>query len=166
MTYVINSTHAITTHVIKREQLMAKRGKRFRLGAGELELLQMLWRRQPVSISEAHEALGRRVGYTTVQTRLNRLVAKNLARKTGSHPALYRAAIGPEEVSRQDLDLLVDRVTAGRVVPLVAHLVKDRELSAQEIQELKELIDEVERQNSRPSEPVKKPHEPGGAKPQ
>jgi predicted transcriptional regulator len=141
---------------------MAKRGKRLRLGAGELEILEMLWRRQPVSISQAHEALGRRIGYTTVQTRLNRLVEKKLARKTGSHPALYRAAINPEEVSRQDLDLLVDRVTSGRVAPLVAHLVKDRRLSAEEIQELKQLIEEVERQNRPHNESASSSRDAGG----
>jgi hypothetical protein len=36
-------------------------------------------------------------------------------------------------------------VNAGRVVPLVAHLVRDRELSAAEITELKQLIEEAER---------------------
>jgi predicted transcriptional regulator len=131
---------------------MARSRKRLRLAAGELEILEMLWRMKSVSISQAHEALGRRVGYTTVQTRLNRLVDKRLVRKSGAHPAMYRAAIQPEEVSRQDLDLLVNRVTAGRVVPLVAHLVKDRELSAEEIHQLKQLIDEVERQNRRQNE--------------
>ena len=134
----------------------ARSKKRLRLAAGELEILEMLWRMENVSISQAHEALGRRVGYTTVQTRLNRLVEKRLVRKSGAHPAIYRAAIQPEEVSRQDLDTLIDRVTAGRVVPLVAHLVKDRDLTAEEIQELRRLIDEVERQNRRSQEEDRK----------
>ena len=43
--------------------------------------------------------------------------------------------------------MLVERVTGGRIVPLVAHLVKDRELSEDEIRELKQLIDDVERRN-------------------
>src|ERR1700691_2112078 len=108
---------------------MAGRRKAVRLAAGEIEILEMLWRIRSATISEAHEALARHVGYTTVQTRLNRLVAKGLARKAGSHPARYEAVIKPEQVCRGDLDVLVARVTNGRIVPLVAHLVRDRELS-------------------------------------
>ena len=122
-----------------------KRSVARRLAAGEIEILEMLWQRQPVSIAEAHAALGQRVGYTTVQTRLNRLVEKGIVSRSAERPARYSAAIAPADVSRRDLDVLVDRVNAGRVVPLVAQLVRDRTLSAAEIVELKQLIDEAER---------------------
>jgi BlaI family penicillinase repressor len=126
---------------------MKKRRKVLRLAAGEIEILEMLWKEKSATISQAHESLERKVGYTTVQTRLNRLVGKGLVRRTGLHPARYRAAIKPEDVSSGDLDVLVQRVTGGRVVPLVAHLVKDRNLSEEEIRELKQLIEDVERKN-------------------
>jgi BlaI family transcriptional regulator, penicillinase repressor len=121
-----------------------------RLAAGEIEILETLWRKGSATIAETHEAMARNVGYTTVQTRLNRLVAKGLARKSGSHPARYEAAIKPEQVCRGDLDVLVESVTSGRIVPLVAHLVQDRELSDAEIRELKQLISEAERANRKP----------------
>jgi BlaI family penicillinase repressor len=126
---------------------MAGRRKTGRLAAGEIEILEMLWRVRSATLAEAHEAMPRRVGYTTVQTRLNRLVAKGLARKTGSHPARYEAVIKPEQVCRGDLDVLVSRVTAGRIVPLVAQLMQDRELTDEELKELRQLIDEAERAN-------------------
>ena len=115
-----------------------------RLAKGELELLQMLWSAGAVSLSEAHRALGERVGYTTVQTRLNRLVRKRLALRSGERPARYQAAVTPEEVGASDLNLLVERVASGSVVPLVAHLVRDRSLSADELIELKALLREAE----------------------
>jgi BlaI family transcriptional regulator, penicillinase repressor len=124
---------------------MTTRLKTARLAAGELEILDMLWRIRSASLAEAHEALPRKVGYTTVQTRLNRLVTKGLAKKTGSHPARYEAVIKPEQVCRGDLDVLVARVTSGRIVPLVAHLVQDRDLTDAELCELRQLIDEAER---------------------
>ena len=129
---------------------MSKSRKAARLAAGELEILEMLWRIRSATLAEAHEALARDVGYTTVQTRLNRLVAKGLARKAGSHPAKYEAVIKPEQVCRGDLDVLVAQVTSGRIVPLVAHLVRDRELSDAELCELRQLIDEAERANRKP----------------
>jgi BlaI family transcriptional regulator, penicillinase repressor len=86
---------------------MNTRRKAARLAAGEIEILEILWRIESATISEAHEALAREIGYTTVQTRLNRLVVKGLVRKGGSHPARYQAAIKPEQVCRGDLDVLV-----------------------------------------------------------
>ncbi len=115
-----------------------------RLAAGEMEILQMLWSQGPVTISEAQQALDRPVGYTTVQTRLNRLVQKGVIARGKTRPAKYRAAVAPEEVSAGHLDLLLERVSGGSVVPLVAHLVKDRSVSPEELIELRRLIDEAE----------------------
>jgi predicted transcriptional regulator len=115
-----------------------------RLAAGEMEILQMLWNQGPVTISEAQQALDRPVGYTTVQTRLNRLVQKGVVARGTTRPAKYGAAVAREEVSAGHLDLLLERVSGGSVVPLVAHLVKDRSVSPAELIELRRLIDEAE----------------------
>lgn len=123
---------------------MNKSRKPLRLAAGEIQLLEVLWRNQSATIAQTHEALGKHVGYTTIQTRLNRLVEKHLVRRVGLHPAQYEPVIQPADVSSRDLDALVEHVTSGQVVPLVAHLVKDRDLSPQEIRELKQLIDDAE----------------------
>jgi len=66
------------------------RKKISRLGVGELEVLEMLWRDGPVNLSEAHVALGQAIGYTTVQTRLNRLVKKGVVKKSTERPARFR----------------------------------------------------------------------------
>jgi len=124
---------------------MKNRGKTPRLSAGEMEILQMLWRQGPVALSDAQAGLGRAIGYTTMQTRLNRLVEKGVVTRTADRPARYAAAIAPEEVSARHLDLLLERVSDGRIVPLVAHLVRDRALSPGDIAELKQLIAEAER---------------------
>jgi len=124
---------------------MSKR-KPSRLSPGELEMLQMLWRRGPVTLSEARDGFDREIGYTTVQTRLNRLVEKRIVKRTTDRPARYSAAVAQQEVSARHLDLLVERVTGGSVVPLVAHLVRDRTLSPEDLAELKQLIAQAERQ--------------------
>ena len=118
-----------------------------RLAAGELEMFQMLWREGRVTISEAQAALGLPIGYTTVQTRLNRLVKKGAAARTTQRPAKYSAAITSADVGQTDLDTLVERVTAGRVTPLVAHLLERHKLSAAEIKELKALVAAAERKS-------------------
>ena len=126
---------------------MGKRRKRARLSAGEMEMLQVLWDRGPTTLSEAHAGVDRQIGYTTVQTRLNRLVDKKLVRRSSDRPARYEAAIEPAAVSAGHLELLVERTGGGSVVPLVAHLVRDWTLTSEEIAELKKLIAEAERQS-------------------
>jgi predicted transcriptional regulator len=108
-----------------------------------MQILEMLWREGAVSLSEAHRALGLPIGYTTVQTRLNRLVKKRLVQRGKDRPARYSAAVSQDDVCLEDLNLLVRRVSGG-VVPLVAHLVREQSLSATEVDDLKRLIAEAE----------------------
>lgn len=117
-----------------------------RLAAGELELLEVLWRIGPATLAEAHAALPRQVGYTTVQTRLNRMADKGLVGRSAERPAQYSAAVSRQDVSQEDLQTLVRQVSGGQIVPLVAQLVRDSQLSPAEIQELRQLIDDAERQ--------------------
>jgi BlaI family transcriptional regulator, penicillinase repressor len=116
-----------------------------RLSAGEMEIMDILWQRGPVSLAEAHQAMPRAIGYTTVQTRLNRLADKGLVARSTDRPARYEARVAPEQVGAGHLDTLLERVTSGRVVPLVAHLVSESALTREEIDELKRLIAEAER---------------------
>ncbi len=125
-----------------------------KLSAGEMELLGLLWEHGPLSLSQAHEKIARPVGYTTMQTRLNRLVDKRLATraKVGRQPTRYTAAVQPDQVGAGALDQLVEQVTRGRVVPLVAHLVETTELSSDELSQLKQLVKDAERRLKSPPE--------------
>jgi BlaI family penicillinase repressor len=125
---------------------LEKPSKPPRLSGGEMEIMQVLWRQGPATLAEAHAELGRPIGYTTVQTRLNRLVEKKVVARSANRPAKYSAAVAAEAISARHLDLLLERVSDGNVVPLVAHLVRDRRLSAAEIAELKQLIAVAEAQ--------------------
>jgi BlaI family penicillinase repressor len=146
MTAVIESdafTTAVIIEVVAR-RIMARRRPGPRLTAGEMEIMAMLWERGELTLSEAHQALGRPIGYTTMQTRLNRLVAKGVVTRSEGRPARYGAAVGAEAVGTRHLDLLLERIRGFKIVPLVAHLVRDRRLTAEEIRELKQLIDQAE----------------------
>ncbi len=118
-----------------------------RLTDGEMEILQMLWREGAVTLSEAHRSLGRPIGYTTVQTRLNRLVEKKVVRRSKERPARYEAAVEPSVVGGRHLEMLLKRVSGGSIIPLVAHLVADRSLTPAEIKELKQLVADAETRN-------------------
>ncbi|HEV7226575.1 MAG TPA: BlaI/MecI/CopY family transcriptional regulator [Pirellulales bacterium] len=123
---------------------MKKRPAKFRVAAGELELLEVLWAKGAATLSEVHKALDRQIGYTTVQVRLQRMVDKGLCQRRGERPAKYRPLAAPEEVSASHLGLLLQRISGGRIAPLVAQLIRQRRLEPDEIAELKQLIAEAE----------------------
>ncbi len=109
-----------------------------------MEVMNLLWQRGPLSIAETHAAFDRPIGYTTVQTRLNRLAGKGIITKTADRPTRYEAAISPDEVSAGHLDQLIENVAQGSVVPLVAHLLSNRKFTKEEISELKKFIASAE----------------------
>ena len=118
---------------------------------GDMELLSLLWEHGAMALSEAHTELPGKVAYTTVQTRLNRLVDKGLAtrKKVGRQPIRYSAAVPPEDISATQLDSLVERVAGGSVLPLVAQLVQRRKFSDDELSELKALVQQAEQHSKK-----------------
>ena len=64
--------------------------------------------------------------------------------RSEGRPARYGAAAGAEAVGTRHLDLLLERIRGFKIVPLVAHLVRDRRLTSEEIRELKRLINQAE----------------------
>ncbi|MEM6691684.1 MAG: BlaI/MecI/CopY family transcriptional regulator [Planctomycetota bacterium] len=115
-----------------------------RLSSGELDLMDLLWKHGPLTLAQAHERFGvEALGYTTMQTRLNRLVNKGLASKLG-RPASYSPAVGREQVQAGHLDQLISKLAGGSVVPLVAQLVHDRQITPEELEELRRLVNDAE----------------------
>ena len=132
---------------------MRKRG-RIRVSAGEQELLSMLWSFKTMTLSEAHaefSAFGQVVSYPTMQTRLNRLVEKGLARRSDERPAHYSAIVTEDDVAAAQVRNLLDRFGRQRLVPLVAELMSEPSLSKDELAELREMLiaaEERERNSS------------------
>ena len=125
---------------------MAKKKRNERFTAAEMELLKLLWDHQSLTLAEAHQAMldaGATLGYTTVQTRLERLVEKGVVGKSSTRPASYKALVDPSDVSGPMLDLLRERVSG--IVPMVAHLLQDSSLTSEELKEMKRLIVEAEK---------------------
>lgn len=124
-----------------------KRKQPIKLTSGEVDLMDLLWRHQNLTLAEAHEAFGvERIGYTTMQTRLNRLVEKGLAQRSSDRPAAYSPRVAREAVQAGHLDDMLKRLADGSVVPLVAHLVRDRKIDRGELSELKRLVQQAERE--------------------
>jgi len=114
------------------------------LGAQELAIMKVVWRLKEVSVREVYETLRERrpVAYTTVMTMMNTLEGKGYLKKELDGRAFrYRPAVPERRVVTRMVKEFVERVFDGSTAPLLAHLVTSTELSDEEREELRRLID-------------------------
>lgn len=138
---------------------MARPKKPRKFSAVELRLMAVLWERGPLTLAEFYEVYPGNAAYTTVQTQLNRLVKKRSVAKSSGRPTKYRAVMGPQEAASTALETMVATVGRGSIFPVVEQLVSLRELSRDEVRELKRLIDQTNRKTksaNRASQRIKK----------
>ncbi|MEM9304251.1 MAG: BlaI/MecI/CopY family transcriptional regulator [Pseudomonadota bacterium] len=113
----------------------------------ELELMQTLWRLGTGTAREVLDALPpeRQVAYTTVQTQLNILRRKGFldAEREGKAHR-YRPLVSLDAVRSSALGRLVDSLfdRSGRTV--AQQLVRTGALSAEDVDELRELVDRLD----------------------
>lgn len=110
----------------------------------ELEILKVLWRRGPSSVSEVREALAgtRDPAYTSVMTILNIMVRKGyLARRRNGRAFLYRAKISEGGAIGRIVRDLVERAFGGSHRAAMVHLLEAGDLEGEELEELRRLID-------------------------
>jgi predicted transcriptional regulator len=111
---------------------------------GELEILQVLWAAGPSSLGAVCEELRktRDVAATTVATMLRVMSDKQLVKRTGrGRGATWAAAVSQQKTERGMVRKLVDRVFDGAADRLAAHLIEGGQLTAEQLRDLKQLID-------------------------
>jgi BlaI family transcriptional regulator, penicillinase repressor len=121
--------------------------RRSLLSKGEIEVARAVWRRGSATVREAHEALApqRAMDFATVQTYLRRLEAKGYVRsRLDGHTRTYAPKVQPATVIRETVDDMVERLFGGEAFPLVQHLIEDRGISAEEVSQLRRLLDRLE----------------------
>lgn len=114
----------------------------------ESEILQVVWSEQPCSVKIVHDAIRERrdVGYTTVLKQLQRMHDKGLvAREPGDGKSFLYFATQPAADTRTRLvDRLVRNVFGDNVNDLVMHALGKARVSAEDIDEIKAFIAELE----------------------
>ena len=112
----------------------------------EWEVMKVLWAKAPLSAGEIIAALTA-VDPTwhpkTAKTLLNRLVKKKaLGYQKEGRAYLYRPLVKETDCALAESESFLDRVFGGSLKPMLAHLVERKKLTAAEIRELKQLLDE------------------------
>jgi predicted transcriptional regulator len=117
-----------------------------RIAEGEYAVMEVLWEDAPLTAADVAGRVPAERGWSlaTVKTMLSRLLAKGLlAHEEDGRRYLYRPAIRREDYVAAESTRLIDRMFAGRLSPLVAHLAARDRLSAEDIEEIEALLKEL-----------------------
>jgi BlaI family penicillinase repressor len=111
---------------------------------GELAILRVLWDRGASTVRQVHEVLGRQrpTAYTTALKLLQIMTEKGLVRRDETDRThVYHARLSEEQTQRQLIRDLVDRAFGGSASKLVMQALAARRTSAEELTEIRKLID-------------------------
>ena len=109
----------------------------------ELDVMAVLWERGHGTVAEVRDALSDDFAYTTVLTVLRTLQEKGYVRHAVEGRAhRYYPAVTQHAAGRSAIARVLDKIFAGSSELLLAELVSERNLSAEELRRLRELLDE------------------------
>jgi len=116
-----------------------------RISETEWEVMKVVWSQAPCSAAQIIETLSRADPTRhpkTVKTFLNRLVRKKaLGFKKEGRAYLYRPLVAEAECVNAASESFLERVFGGSLKPMLAHFVERKRLSAEEIRELRRLLE-------------------------
>jgi predicted transcriptional regulator len=115
----------------------------------ELNILQVLWKTGAATVKQVQQKLGADTGYTTVLKFLQIMTEKGLVRRDESERAhVYRATLSEDETQRQLVSGLLKRAFGGSTSRLVLQALASRKTSANDLAEIRRLIDKLSREKS------------------
>lgn len=115
------------------------------LGDRELDVMAVLWELGSGTVAEVRAALPDALAYTTVLTILRNLEEKGyLRREEEGRAHRYFPQVGRAAAQRSFVGRVVAQLFGGRPADLVAHLVEDEALSADELQRLQRALQQAE----------------------
>ena len=116
----------------------------------ELEILQILWQIGPSSVRAVNDILNeeREVGYTTTLKIMQIMNDKGLVeRDTGQRTHIYHAIAKEKDTQNNLLDSFIEKTYRGSAMRMIMQALGRQEASQQELEELKKIIDQIEKQN-------------------
>jgi predicted transcriptional regulator len=125
--------------------------KKHRPAELQLAIMQVLWERREATVAEVREALApqRKLAYTTVGTMLAKMEANGQVRhRSDGRVNVYRPNVSRDQVTRSMVGDITERLFGGDVTGLVCHLLDGREISREELAELKRLLRRKEQELS------------------
>jgi BlaI family transcriptional regulator, penicillinase repressor len=124
-----------------------------RLSKLELRIMQVLWESGDCSVREIQEGFPEkhRPAYTTIQTTVYRMEAKNIVERVKKigNSLIFRPLISQNATQGRLIDELL-ALFGGRIQPVLAHLAHTRKLTPDDVKEAQKLLQKLaERERSR-----------------
>jgi predicted transcriptional regulator len=132
---------------------VVKRIGHAKLTRPELQLMEVLWTRGACSVREIHEALPPkgRAAFTTVQTMIYRLEAKQAVRwvKRIGKANIFEPAVSRDEAHGRLLDEFI-AIFGGRTRMVMSHLIGSGRLTLDDIREAEQELRALLRKDKKP----------------
>ncbi len=116
------------------------------LTPAEWKIMKFIWQHDACAARDVCRAAGEEFGWavSTVKTILRRLVEKGHLKTTRvGNSFLYRPALGALHSLYASADTLLDNALDGTVAPLLAYMAQKSDLSPNELDELRNLLDQL-----------------------
>ncbi len=115
----------------------------------ELEILQVLWEKSSASVREVHEELlkTKDAGYTTTLKLMQIMNEKGLVKRDDSIKThIYQAAVSREKTQKHLLGKMINTLFGGSTTQLVMQALGNHQASADELEEIQKLINNLKKQ--------------------
>ena len=116
-----------------------------RISESEWLVMRLLWSKSPMAAQEIFEQLDGTTEWKpkTVKTLIDRLVKKGAVKfEKDGRRYMYYPAVGRAECVATERRSFARRVYGGTVKPMLAAFLEDAELSADDISELKKILEQ------------------------
>lgn len=131
----------------KSDRVMSPPSRLPRPTDAELEILRVLWEAGPCTVRQIHDSLSSRrdVGYTTVLKLMQIMADKGLlVRDESQRSHVYRARQKEAVTQKQLVRDLVSKAFGGSTEKLVMQALSSKRASAEEIAEIRRMLDDME----------------------
>jgi len=118
----------------------------------ELEILQIIWDNGPSTVRFVNDRLNERkkTGYTTTLKLMQIMLQKNLLRRNEkSKIHIYHPGVQKEEMLSELLNRFLENTFSGSAHKLVMKALGNHKTSKTELEEIKKLIKDLEKNNDR-----------------
>ena len=109
----------------------------------QLAIVRILWEKGPCTVVDVQETLlpGRSLAQTTVATLLTRLEKRGVvSHHLSGRQFIYQAQVSEPDVRRSMVGELTDMLFQGRPSALISHLIVERDIDPDDLDEVKRLI--------------------------
>ena len=116
------------------------------ISESEWSIMEVLWESSPKTASEVTKALRASTNWAenTVRTLLTRLVEKGALKtaENASGTRTFLPAVKREACVRAESESFMQRIFGGAAKPLLMHFAQNSKLTAEEVKELKKMLDQ------------------------